>query len=245
MLNKNTTYNQEKLLSIITDNKLKGYHYPYIAVLDDGVYLLKDESIDDQQIITKHFICNRIEITDAFNDIESHSKTYVLTFLNHQGNIEKITVAAEIISDKNKVVALSKFGVDVNTSNASNVILHLNNEMRKIPTTKVTEFAGIKMLNNRWCYLGRNCFYYVSTKKRIMRLKYRYNGDLNLSSSGSWADYKSMMNDDVLSSVEMSTALALGASSLLIGYIGASIGINNLLSDFGFCFAHDETVESW
>ena len=121
------------------------------------------------------------------------------------------------------------YGLDINSVNSSDVVKHFNNEMRKAKEQQVTTQAGIIKWNGHVMYAGEKVIYRnrKDRKNKVSRLQYV--GKLNICKSGARETYMKLIQTEVLPSVYLSAALAIGASSLIVGYIGKKIQVQNLL----------------
>ena len=227
---RNTTFIYAQLVK--ENRKNKDLKYPLYVRYDNKIFLLKrriDEADNSTSYAIDRRVCNAISITEIRNDIITKEKVCTLRYINLSGNEEEKEVSAELISDKSKIVSLSKYGVDINTKNSEDVICHLNNEMRKAVMKRMISQAGIVRWHNRFYYVGNKAIYKSKTLQTIKETSLQYVGKLNISQKGSYEKYQDMLKRDVLKSRYMSLALAIGASSLIIGYIGNKLHISNLL----------------
>lgn len=227
-------YSKEYANEVKVNREVKGLRYPFIIKVDDSVVLVELDKTQygDMKYVLEKKICNWISVTEIYDDIATKEKICKLEFINLSGIKQEIEVPAEMLAEKNKVVCLSQYGVDVNSKNSEQVVCHLNNEMRKAESREHTLQVGIFEANNKVFYVGERTIYKIKGKAGLKKSPIKYSGMLDVSSKGSYKIYKKMLNKDVVSSMFMSTALAIGASAPIVSYIGNKIDVSNLFVHF-------------
>lgn len=216
------------------NRQVKGLRYPSLIIWEDSV--VKVGLVDDNNGFRKYAItekiCNEIRITEIYDDIATQNKICKLSYMNLSNEMQETEVPAEMLAEKNKLVSLASKGLDINSKNAEMVICHLNNEMRKATSRKHTSRVGIFETDNKIFYVGDKTIYKIKGEKGLKKSTIKYSGNLDISCRGDWKVYKNMIKQDVVPSVCMSTALAIGASAPVVSYIGSQVGVSNLLVHF-------------
>lgn len=213
----------------IEENLRIGLRYPEF-ITDEGKVIRVEKKLDEEKNGWKYktqVICNEIHITEIRNDVATQEKVCVLQYINMSGKEETKEVPASKLADRNKVTELSLYGLDINSGNSSDVVKHFNNEMRKAKEMPVTMQAGIIKWNGHVMYAGERVIYRKGNKNKLSKLQYA--GKLNICRNGTYETYMKLLQAEVLPSVFLSAALAIGASSLIVGYIGKKIQVQNLL----------------
>lgn len=214
--------------SLVTANRKSKVRYPMIVVHNDTVVKLKFGPNKDGQFIysINSRICNYIHITEIKNNVITKEKTTVLSYDNLSGKRESKEFPCDILSDKNKILAISKYGIDINSNNSADVVGHINNELRKASLSKVISQVGMVSLDQLY-YVGAGTVY--AKKNKLYKGKIQYLGKLNICEKGNYKVYRQMLLDEVVPSAFLSTALSIGISSLLVSYLGDEVQVRNLL----------------
>ncbi len=215
---------------IIQDNKK--LRMPYPDIICDGDYIVRiEKSMNSlqQPTVAKSVICKRINITEIRSNIDTQERICVLKYLDDAGKEATKEVMRDIISNDKRVIELSRYGIDVTSGNASDVVKHLRNETKRASHMEVIARAGILNYKNRFVFIGGRSISVDKDTKEAQSVSLKYEGKLDIQQHGSYGIYKAMLDSDVIPHTALSTALAVGASSLLVGYIGGEIHIPNIL----------------
>ncbi len=214
--------------SLVTANRNSKARSPMIVLYNDTVIKLKFGPNKDGQYAYSiaSRVCNYIHVEEIKNNVITKEKTAVLSYDNLSGRRESKEFPCDILSDKNKILAISRYGIDINSNNSADVVGHINNELRKASLSKVVSQAGMVALD-RLYYVGTGCTY--AKENKLYKGKIQYLGKLNIAEQGSYKAYRQMLLDEVVPSVFLSTALSVGISSLLVSFIGDEVQVRNLL----------------
>lgn len=215
---------------IVKTNQENRVPYPLIIIVGNEVIRVKgneDNSSADTMYIRDHRICNKIIITEIKSDDITHEKICVLKYVNSSGHIETHEAMADILSDTQKCIQLSKYGVDVDSINCKSFIMHMKNQMKMARINRVTSEMGFHIIDNQTIFIGSQSFTY--TEKKIIPSEIAYHGKLSVCESGSYSAYKELLEKYIVPSTFLSTALAVGGSSLLVGYLWRELQIPNIM----------------
>lgn len=215
----------------IMQNKKNGMRYPHILLEDGKVIKLSESTEEDgSKSYRRTVICRSIRIIEIKSDIYTKDKMCVLEYVDDSGMTDTKEVFRNIISDSKKVVELSRYGLDITSENAADVVRHFRNETSRAKSTEVVTKAGILPWKEQFMFVGEQCFYRDKESEKFKRSRLKYEGKLDIRKSGTYEAYKAMLDAEVIPSVHLSTALVIGASSLLVGYIGGDVNIPNILA---------------
>lgn len=215
----------------IMQNKKNGMRYPHILLEDGKVIKLSESTEEDgSKSYRRTVICRSIRIIEIKSDIYTKDKMCVLEYVDDSGKTDTKEVFRNIISDSKKVVELSRYGLDITSENAADVVRHFRNETSRAKSTEVVTKAGILPWKEQFMFVGEQCFYRDKESEKFKRSRLKYEGKLDIRKSGTYEAYKAMLDAEVIPSVHLSTALVIGASSLLVGYIGGDVNIPNILA---------------
>lgn len=232
----------------VEENRRKGLPYPNHILDGNRVIVVGIPKADisngfdaaDTSYRKLETVCNYLEVVKIQNNVTTKEKTVVLKYLNKSNVLEEKEVAAEILADKQKIVSLSKYGIDVNSLNSAGVIKHIENELRKAAEVKVIPKIGMVNYSGQDYYIGERSLIFKNLKTPL-----EYQGKLNIGCKGDYTEYMKMLRAEVVSSIFLSTALAIGASSLLVGYIGKQVNISNLLFHLSGDSSMGKTTALW
>lgn len=235
----------------VEENRRKGLPYPNHILDGNRVIVVGIPKADisngfdaaDTSYRKLETVCNYLEVIKIQNNVTTKEKTVVLKYFNKSNAQEEKEVAAEILADKQKIVSLSKYGIDVNSLNSAGVIRHIENELRKAGETKVISKIGMVNYDGEDYYIGERSL--IFTDEKILKEALEYQGKLNIGCKGDFDEYMKMLRKEVVPSVFLSTALAIGASSLLVGYIGKQVNISNLLFHLSGDSSTGKTTALW
>lgn len=200
-----------------------------VVLYQNSVIELRNERNQLGQNVYKRIqrICNYIHITEVKNNTVTKEKDAVVSYISTSGDMESKEFPLDMLSDKNEILSLSRYGVDINSYNSMDVVRHINNELMKAQSMQVISQAGIVFLKNTCCYIGQKAIY--AKNNSIYKKHVQYIGKLDIREQGDYSIYKNMLLQEVVPSVFLSTALAIGISSMLVSYLGSEIQVQNLL----------------
>ena len=139
----------DKYAEAVQSNQRYNVQYPLYVMLDDLVIKLKPSEDVYQKFELEHKVCNAIYIDCIKSDIETRVKTCEIRYLNVSGKWETKECELDMLVDERSVVKLSKYGVDVTSSNAKDVTKHLANQLRMAKTMKQINKAGFVRMKRK------------------------------------------------------------------------------------------------
>ncbi|WP_187423317.1 DUF927 domain-containing protein [Streptococcus sp. Marseille-P7375] len=181
----------------------KKYNFGDYEVSKSGIYKLSDKK---NEIIssTPFFISN------SFFNIDTNHFQYELQYLN-QDRKGTQKISASILSPY-KISDLTKYGIML-ASAPQKIIEYLNYQIKTVPIQNIHSYVGWKTNDSDTLTfrLDRN---YGDTEVSILV----DNSLFNLSSRGTFEEWRQMVLDNVLDS-NMEIALCVGFSSIVLGYL--------------------------
>ena len=196
----------------------KKYNFGDYEVSKSGIYKFSDKKIE---IISS----TPFFISKSFFNIDTNHFQYELQYLiQGKKNTQKIlgiTLSPYKISD------LTKFGI-ILASAPQRVIEYLNYQLKTVPIQNIHSYVGWKTSDSDTLTfrLGRN---YGDTEVSLLV----DNSLFNLSSRGTFEEWRQMVLDNVLDS-NMEIALCVGFSSIILGYLAINYkpDIGSLIINF-------------
>jgi uncharacterized protein (DUF927 family) len=215
---------------VVKENRRLKLKHPLTAVIDDFIYQLKqDDSWGDGSHYTVEFkVGNVIRVKEVYSDIQSQEKKCLLEYKTISGSYEQKEVEVEVLADKNKVVSLAKYGMDVSSNNAKYVLYHLNNELRKHTTKETTMQMGVIPYRNKISFIGQETF--LKGKRNVKSISVKYNGKFALMVHGDREEYMQMIHEEICNSIPLSVIMMISLSAPLVGYIGKECRVDNILT---------------
>ncbi|MCR5835514.1 MAG: DUF927 domain-containing protein [Lachnospiraceae bacterium] len=210
----------DNFTSVVEKNKKAGYKYPLIVIWNDNVLQLKLTFLDDGQINYKRemIVSRKMEIVEAYEDIQTKEITYKLCFLTVSGISKEINVTALQIADTNKILELARFGVDVNAINSKTVIKHLNNEAIKVKFKNATTSIGfVKVEEKHTVFVGSRTIEQIDGK--IKKSELEYSGSISLDRKGKLENAISEINTILENNPNLQLAVSMGIGALVVGYL--------------------------
>ena len=196
----------------------KKYNFGDYEVSKSGIYKFSDKN-------TEIISSTPFFISKSFFNIDTNHFQYELQYLiQGKKNTQKIlgiTLSPYKISD------LTKFGI-ILASAPQKVIEYLNYQLKTVPIQNIHSYVGWKTNDSDTLTfrLGRN---YGDTEVSLLV----DNSLFNLSSRGTFEEWRQMVLDNVLDS-NMEIALCVGFSSIILGYLAINYkpDIGSLIINF-------------
>lgn len=196
----------------------KKYNFGDYEVSKSGIYKFSDKN-------TEIISSTPFFISKSFFNIDTNHFQYELQYLIQvKKNTQKIlgiTLSPYKISD------LTKFGI-ILASAPQKVIEYLNYQLKTVPIQNIHSYVGWKTNDSDTLTfrLGRN---YGDTEVSLLV----DNSLFNLSSRGTFEEWRQMVLDNVLDS-NMEIALCVGFSSIILGYLAINYkpDIGSLIINF-------------
>ena len=196
----------------------KKYNFGDYEVSKSGIYKFSDKK-------TEIISSTPFFISKSFFNIDTNHFQYELQYLiQGKKNTQKIlgiTLSPYKISD------LTKFGI-ILASAPQKVIEYLNYQLKTVPIQNIHSYVGWKTNDSDTLTfrLGRN---YGDTEVSLLV----DNSLFNLSSRGTFEEWRQMVLDNVLDS-NMEIALCVGFSSIILGYLAINYkpDIGSLIINF-------------
>lgn len=215
---------------LVKQNYDKNLPYPLVVLCGDEVIKVRrqeDDSLDSHRFVKAGRVCKRVLITEITTDLVTHEKTCVLEFINTAGQKEIIKESCDVLADTQKCIRLAKYGVDVDSINCKDVIRHLKNQMACVTVSRVTKEMGFRTIGGKQVFVGSKA--YGIRNGKIVWKSISYVGKMLIVPKGNYGDYRAMLEQYVIPNPLLSVALAIGASSLLVGYLWEDLQIPNLM----------------
>lgn len=174
--------------------------YPNVRV--EGDFVKKYNST------TKQFerIASKVNIEKVLINIDTGSIYYKLRYL-YLGDEREITVLRIDCQSKNCIIKLSGRGVDVNSSNATTLIQHLNNEEKRAAKGNIHSEIGFSIYEKKAIF----------KHYKAIGLDSNYEGRFNLKPKGKHNKWMDMVKKYVIGNTALEVALIIGFSSAIVG----------------------------
>lgn len=166
-----------------------------------------------------------IKVKNIQEDVSTKTHICVLEYYTYGDKWDVCEVEMDKVSDMKLIVGLSRYGIDVTSVNAKDVLLHLKNEQEKATVLQCRKEAGIFQEAGKALYVGRVVLQ-KGMKEPLTGIS--YSGQLAIMQEGSSEEYAAMVRKDVLTYIEMTTVLLIGLSAPVIGYLGDECGVSNI-----------------
>lgn len=141
--------------------------------------------------------------------------------------IKYLETDSATISDANTIISLSKYGLDVNGKNKFDLISYFRRR-REVKSLCYQH----KTLGFSW-YKEKAYFKHHQTLGLKMLKDFscesNYKGNYNITPTGSFREWKCVIQEYVLTHPTLELALILGFSASLVGYIGNTLGLESFL----------------
>lgn len=206
-----------------------GVKYP-LLIVDNGQVIEIKVTQDDEGKRTyrkKQNICNEIRVKNIYRDIVTKEEVCSIAYISVSGEEQEIEVRTEELANKSLIISLAKFGVDVNSINANDVIKHINNEMGQAKSNLRTSKLGFIENVDKKTFVGAHTLVREDGKNTIADIEYY--GKMNVSQKGDREVYRKMIEEDVIRSIPLTAMLLIGLSAPLVGFVGKECNVNNLL----------------
>lgn len=217
--------NKELIESKIKYNRDAKCRNPYFIILDDRVVEVCREYNNAKNTYDYTVISNAIRIKEISNDVTTLCKRCTIEFLNFSNVYETKEVPLDELLDKNKIVKLATYGVDVSSNNAQKLLYHTNNELRHARLTSTSAVCGIAYKDNKAYFVGADTIAKEGVTNAI-----EYNGQLALDKAGCLDICEEMLDKHIFTSVPMQVMFALGLSAPLVAYVGDSMNVTNIIA---------------
>lgn len=209
------------------DNKLP---YPQVVICGNEVVAVKRNDVDSETAsiyVRDAHICNKVEIVEIKADLTTHEKICTLRYVNASGYIETTDTTSDVLSDTTKCIQLSRYGVDVDSLNCKWFVKHMKNQLKLAHISHVTTELGFQLIDNRVSFIGARASHLVDDK--IAPCDISYGGKLSICECGTYDTYRELLEKYIMPSTFLATALAIGGSSLLVGYLWKELQIPNIM----------------
>ena len=187
--------------------------YPDI-VLENGYIVWKG---GDKQSPTR--IARAIWIKSIQTDLDDDTVTYILAF-HYNGREVNVEVSRGELT-KQKLPQLLNRGADTFDENIHDVIRHLRNQESVAPQRNVHKTVGWGTFQDQ----------VVFKHEQVVGVDSEYTGPLLLL-AGNFEKWAEMVRAEVLGHVPLEAALVLGASAVVVGFVGEEGGQGSLVAHF-------------
>lgn len=186
------------------------------VIAEDGYICLFDP---EKNCTTR--VARFVQVESVFRNIDSGQVTLRLKF-EYKGRLQTLEVSRDDCLVTNRLLELSKYGLDVMNTSTRVIAMHLRNQEHLAPLELTHEQVGWSIFENRL----------VFKHHRGVGFDSLYTGPLKLQPKGSHEKWLETVKRHVVGNSHLELALVLGLSAPMVGLIGKLIGIPNLLVHF-------------
>ena len=150
-----------------------------------------------------------ISIESVIYCLESEELFYELSFEFAGKHVKRIMERGKVFDPK-EIIKLNKYGADCPTKNISVIIDTLRKKEDSAEKRAIHKGLG-------WLAKGKMCF--RADKLYGRKLKSQYDGSVDVTSKGTFEEWRNMVTSEVLGHVELETLLVATLSSVVVGLI--------------------------
>lgn len=189
-------------------NKLR---YPYVYLNEDGVYFKEEDEAEKK-------ISQPMRISCIKNNIETNEKEAIVNY-NDFGIMKECRMSRDEYLNPTNLLAKQKVGLDVMKDNATLLTKHFRNEEDGAKIANIHKNLGFGNYEGKEIYKLYKCVGTDST----------YEGGKEIEPKGSKEIYMKMIQEDVLGHPPLELILAIGLSSVVLGYVGEDLALDTLI----------------
>lgn len=177
------------------------------TLTEEGLFLLQDGN--------KARITNYIKIINIIINKNTDIETYELEYLRRNTNELNSRIIRSEDIQKNNILSLSKYGVDINEQNKTLISEYLFKNLETAPVKIALDGYGWKKDNAKELFVTSNILSDTPLEKNIIK-----NSDkLDLAPHGHIEEWLSMYNEYVLGNKYLELAVVFGLSAPIINYL--------------------------
>lgn len=177
------------------------------TLTEEGLFLLQDGN--------KARITNYIKIINIIINKNTDIETYELEYLRRNTNELNSRIIRSEDIQKNNILSLSKYGVDINEQNKTLISEYLFANLEIAPVKLSLDGYGWKKYNTKEIFITNNIFSDTPLEENIIK-----NSDkLDLAPHGHIEEWLNMYNEYVLGNKYLELAVVFGLSAPIINYL--------------------------
>ena len=177
------------------------------TLTEEGLFLLQDGN--------KARITNYIKIINIIINKNTDIETYELEYLRRNTNELNSRIIRSEDIQKNNILSLSKYGVDINEQNKTLISEYLFANLEIAPVKLSLDGYGWKKYNTKEIFITNNILSDTPLEENIIK-----NSDkLDLAPHGHIEEWLNMYNEYVLGNKYLELAVVFGLSAPIINYL--------------------------
>lgn len=185
----------------------------YNGIYADGEFLWAYNEKREQN----ERVARRVDIEGILEDIDTDSVMLHLAF-KYKGRLKRVMIQRDEMR-RQELLKYQRYGLNINDSNVSFIIKHLDNQEQKAAVKKVHEYLG-------WgIYDGKQVYKHYTA----VGVDSRYKGNLDLEPRGSLEGWKKTVKENILGYTPSEAGLLFGLSAVVVGFLGMYHPVDSLV----------------
>ena len=177
------------------------------SLSQEGLFLLEKSR--------KTRICNFIQIKSIIIDKDTDIETYELEYRRRNTNELNTRIIKSEDIQKNNILSLSKYGVDINDNNKSLISEYLFTSLQTAPIKITLNGYGWTQYKSQKLFIGDTILSAAPTKESLINNAKK----LDLAPHGYIENWLNMYNEYILGNAYLELAVVFGLSSPIINYL--------------------------
>lgn len=183
--------------------------------VDNNKIIYVDPDDKEEKVISDH-----VKIKEILQNIETNEIKLILEYWYHN-RMHEMEISRQSLS-KYEIRKLLKYGVDVYEHKADRVAHFLSIQETYAPKEYMHSHLGWAVHEDSPIYKHDHI---ISSEEQFSR----YDGELTLESSGTYDEWQSIIEEEVLGVTTLELALVFGFSSVVVGYLAQEIDLDSLV----------------
>ncbi|WP_455937197.1 DUF927 domain-containing protein [Gemella morbillorum] len=180
------------------------------SLSQEGLFLLEQSR--------KTRICNFIHIKSIIIDKVTDIETYELEYRRRNTNELNTRIIKSEDIQKNNILSLSKYGVDINDNNKSLVSEYLSTSLQTAPIKITLNGYGWIQYKSQKLFIGDTILSAAPTKESLINNAKK----LDLAPHGYIEDWLNLYNEYILGNAYLELAVVFGLSAPILNYLSES-----------------------
>lgn len=180
------------------------------SLSQEGLFLLEKSR--------KTRICNFIQIKSVIIDKDTDIETYKLEYRRRNTNELNTRIIKSEYIQKNNILSLSKYGVDINDNNKSLVSEYLSTSLQTAPIKITLNGYGWIQYKSQKLFIGDTILSAAPTKESLINNAKK----LDLAPHGYIEDWLNLYNEYILGNAYLELAVVFGLSAPILNYLSES-----------------------
>ena len=180
------------------------------SLSQEGLFLLEKSR--------KTRICNFIQIKSVIIDKDTDIETYKLEYRRRNTNELNTRIIKSEDIQKNNILSLSKYGVDINDNNKSLVSEYLSTSLQTAPIKITLNGYGWIQYKSQKLFIGDTILSAAPTKENLINNAKK----LDLAPHGYIEDWLNLYNEYILGNAYLELAVVFGLSAPILNYLSES-----------------------